>query len=140
MTGLSTQLLSWASQGRQFISPPPLPEIHSQKMCIFSVSFLNSSLPPHSITIQNIYRKSEELVHAKEAHTAGIPLVKRFTGGGTVVVDSDSILTSFIMHGPTAVPQIPCYPRPIMSWTEGVLHSVFAAHGAFSLREHGRQK
>ena len=76
-------------------------------------------------------------MHGERAAAAGVPLVKRFTGGGTVVVDGDSILTSFIMHGPTAVPGVPCYPRPIMSWTEGVLGRVFAAHGAFALRENG---
>lgn len=54
-----------------------------------------------------------------------------------MVVDGDSIMTSFIMHGPTAVPAVPCYPKPIMTWSEGVLASVFRAHGDFALRENG---
>lgn len=31
--------------------------------------------------------KPQELVHVEAAAAAGVPLIKRFTGGGTVVVD-----------------------------------------------------
>ena len=77
-------------------------------------------------------------MNVKEAHAAGIPLVRRFTGGGTVVVDSDSILTSIIMHGPTGVPHVQPYPRPIMQWTENVFSKVLNSNGEFSLRENGK--
>ena len=83
-------------------------------------------------------RKPQELVNLQAAHSAGVSLIRRFTGGGTVVVDSDSIRTSIIVHGPTAVPDVPCYPRPIMSWTEGVFGGFLHRHGDFSLRENGK--
>ena len=82
------------------------------------------------------------------AHAAGVPLIKRFTGGGTVVVDADTILTCLVMHGPSALPHVPCFPRPIMAWTErffgAALQSQALPHlaaqdgcGAFTLRENG---
>jgi hypothetical protein len=50
-------------------------------------------------------------------------------------------MTSFIMHGPTAVPEVPCYPRPIMSWTEGVFGNYLKQFNAdFILRENGKTK
>lgn len=77
------------------------------------------------------------MVYMDKASALGIPLIKRFTGGGTVIVDENSILTSFIMHGPTAVPHVPCYPKQIMSWTEDVFKSFFQTYGNFSLIENG---
>lgn len=86
-------------------------------------------------------RKPEELINLREASTANIPLLRRFTGGGTVIVDSNSIMTSIIMHGPTAVPDVPCYPRPIMHWTEGVFGNYLKQYNKdFSLRENGKRK
>lgn len=41
--------------------------------------------------------KPELLVHGAAAAAAGVPLIKRFTGGGTVVVDADTVFTSLIM-------------------------------------------
>lgn len=69
-------------------------------------------------------------MHTAAAHAAGVPLIKRFTGGGTVVVDNNTIFTSLIMTGPTALPQVPCYPRPIMQWTEQLFAGAIAAAAA----------
>jgi lipoate-protein ligase A len=76
-------------------------------------------------------------VNLPAAAAAGVPLVRRFTGGGTVIVDENSILTSIIVHGPTAVPHVQPYPRPIMRWTESLYGNALGQHGAFMLRENG---
>lgn len=73
------------------------------------------------------------------AHRASVPLIKRFTGGGTVVVDADTIFTALIMHS-SAVPEVPCYPRPVMQWTEQLYGAAFGRHGDFLLRENGERK
>ena len=50
-------------------------------------------------------------------------------------------MTSIIMHGPTAVPHVAAYPRPIMSWTEGVFGKYLKKHDDnFVLRENGKKK
>ena len=87
--------------------------------------------------VLGISGKPQEVVHLDAAKALNVPLIRRFTGGGTVVVDENSIMTSFIMHGPTAAPEIPCYPRPIMAWSERILSPVMQKHGGFSLMEHG---
>lgn len=87
--------------------------------------------------VLGISGKPHEMVHLDAAKALNVPLIRRFTGGGTVVVDENSIMTSFIMHGPTAAPEVPCYPRPIMAWSERILSPVMQKHGGFSLMEHG---
>ena len=81
-------------------------------------------------------RKVEELVHVDKAKAAGMQVIKRFSGGGTVVVDGDTVFSTLILQA-AAVPGVECYPRPIMRWSEDFYRPVFGAHGDFSLREHG---
>ena len=40
--------------------------------------------------------KTELLVHTDRAKAAGVQVIRRFTGGGTVVVDAQSLFASFI--------------------------------------------
>jgi len=47
----------------------------------------------------------------------GIPLIKRFSGGGTVVVDHNCHVVSFVVNQ-TALPNVKMFPRNIMQWTE----------------------
>ncbi len=81
-------------------------------------------------------RKPGELVHEAAAAAAGVPLIKRFSGGGTVVVDADTLFATLILNA-SALPDVECYPRPIMRWSERFYQPVFAPYGDFSLREHG---
>ena len=81
-------------------------------------------------------RKQDELIHVEEAKKAGIQIIKRFSGGGTVVVDHNTVFATLIMQA-EAVPGLECYPRPVMKWSEGFYRNVFGPHGPFSLREHG---
>ena len=139
-----------------------------------------------------VCRKPERLVNVPALKAAGIPLIKRFSGGGTVVVDRDTVFATLIMEGalrlclpqhipfssrtsfglydpphrqmqpanpvshvPTlreghshgerlvagsSLPEVECYPRPIMAWTECFYSTVFGPHGDFSLRGHGGRR
>ena len=51
-------------------------------------------------------------------------MIKRFSGGGTVIVDSHTIFTSFIMNAKDIL-YVPSYPRPIMEWTGTIYTPVF---------------
>jgi lipoate-protein ligase A len=64
-----------------------------------------------------------ELVNVNEARRDQIPLIRRYTGGGTVIVDQSTLFSSFIMNSADA--GTPPYPRNIMTWSEGVYGPVF---------------
>ena len=53
-------------------------------------------LPKHNAA--GCCRKVPELIKPREAHSRGLGVIKRFTGGGTVVVDCDTIFTTLIMN------------------------------------------
>ncbi|XP_055832794.1 uncharacterized protein LOC129901581 isoform X3 [Solanum dulcamara] len=63
-----------------------------------------------------------------------IPVVKRFSGGGTVIVDHQTVFITFICNT-GALPSVQPYPRPIMSWSSQLYSKVIQGVGDFSLRE-----
>ena len=65
-----------------------------------------------------------------------IPVIKRFTGGGTVIVDDGTVFISFICNK-NAIPGLQPYPHPIMSWTGQLYSEVLRGFGDFHLRENG---
>ncbi len=111
--------------------------------------------------------KAEKLVHLERTVRDGVALLRRFSGGGTVIVDQDSLFATFIMNtvGGWAVlvvggigsrkhavlhgPLTPChtqaettpdepYPRPIMQWTATVYGPVFQRVAAAGTEVRGR--
>ena len=52
-----------------------------------------------------------------------VDIIRRFTGGGTVVADSSTMFCSMILHSGNGVPK---YPREIMAWTSDVYAKAFA--------------
>ena len=43
-------------------------------------------------------RKPEQLIHTEQAKQAGVQVIKRFSGGGTVVTDCNTLFATLIMH------------------------------------------
>lgn len=78
-----------------------------------------------------------ELVEEEAAKKAGVQLIKRFTGGGTVIVDRNTIFNGLILNAED-LPGIECYPRPLMEWTAKLYAGVFGKYGAFSLQDQGK--
>jgi lipoate-protein ligase A len=98
---------------------------------------INDGVKDQSIVL-GISGKPEVMVHEREARDRGVPLIKRFTGGGTVVVDEDTVMMSIIVNGEKDLPHVGCFPRQIMEWCEGFLsHHMTTMFGDFRLREHG---
>ncbi|KAK9819795.1 hypothetical protein WJX72_002465 [[Myrmecia] bisecta] len=79
--------------------------------------------------------KPEELIHMSAARSPKVQVIKRFSGGGTVVVDQDTVFATLIMQA-SALPDVECYPRPVMRWSESFYSPVFAPYGPFQLQEH----
>lgn len=75
---------------------------------------INEGSPPS--IVMGISGKAEELINKNHIEAAPIPVIKRFSGGGTVVVDEDTLFVSFIFQKDTH--DFPCYPEPILRWSE----------------------
>ena len=80
--------------------------------------------------------KAEAMLHAPQVEQAGLAVVRRFTGGGTVVVDRDTLFVSFVFSA-QAAPGVACFPGPLMAWSEGFYRGVFHDLPDFRLRENG---
>ena len=83
--------------------------------------------------VLGISGKVEEMVHAERAAQVGMPVIKRFTGGGTVIVDSDTIFASFLL-AEGALPDVEPYPQPILEWTGGIYGDALRRCGADGFR------
>jgi lipoate-protein ligase A len=57
------------------------------------------------------------------ASNCPFPIIRRFTGGGTVVVDEETVFFSLILNGS----DLPCSstPHDVMRWSLGLLHPAF---------------
>ncbi|KAI3462401.1 hypothetical protein Pfo_019064 [Paulownia fortunei] len=84
--------------------------------------------------VMGISGKPEELLEIESILRDDIPVIRRFTGGGTVIVDQGTIFVTFICNK-DAVPGLQSYPQPIMSWSSLLYKKVFQGVGDFSLRE-----
>ncbi len=83
--------------------------------------------------VLGISGKKEELIDLKTAKSQNVLLIKRFSGGGTVVVDEDTLFSSFIFQQETL--DFPPYPEYILRWTAEFYKNALKIP-KFSLVEH----
>lgn len=86
---------------------------------------------PRAIVL-GISGKKEELVDLKKAKEKDVLLVKRFSGGGTVIVDEDTLFSSFIFQKDTF--DFPAFPEHILRWTSDFYKKALKLDN-FSLKE-----
>ncbi|PON56795.1 Biotinyl protein ligase (BPL) and lipoyl protein ligase (LPL), catalytic domain containing protein [Trema orientale] len=84
--------------------------------------------------VMGISGGAAELLDIKSVLRDGIPVIRRFTGGGTVIVDSGTVFVTLICNK-EAVTGLQPYPRPIMFWSGLFYAKVFHGIGDFHLRE-----
>jgi lipoate-protein ligase A len=82
--------------------------------------------------VLGISGKVSELVDQEKLRRTPLPLIKRFSGGGTVVVDENTLFLSFICQ--KSLCPFPCYPEPLLRWTAELYQEAFAI-ADFHLRE-----
>lgn len=82
--------------------------------------------------VLGISSKIEHLVDLEAHKKRPIPLIKRFSGGGTVYVDKETIFVTFI--GNERCTEVACHSRKIMEWTENLYKNFFSPH-PFALQE-----
>ena len=82
--------------------------------------------------VMGISGKVDELVSREKAKALSLPLIKRYSGGGTVVVDEDTLFVSFICNRSV----LPCeaYPEKIMRWSAHIYEEALNIP-SFALKE-----
>src|SRR4051812_6471493 len=67
--------------------------------------------------VMGISSKPETLIHLDKLPPT-IPVLRRFSGGGTVIVDENTLFVPFICN--KSMHDFPAYPEPILRWAASV--------------------
>ncbi|MFA6916444.1 MAG: lipoate--protein ligase family protein [Parachlamydiales bacterium] len=73
--------------------------------------------------VLGISGKKEELLNEEKIASLQVPLVRRFSGGGTVVIDESTCFATFIFN--TGDCSFPAFPQQIMEWTDQFYSPIF---------------
>ena len=133
-TTMTTTLNTTLNTSTRLRSPPVLRLIRTARLDILTQLHLEEALFRHTshdwllvndgvatpAVVLGISGKAAALVHEERARAMGVPLIRRFTGGGTVVVDENSVMTSVIV-GPGVCDDVKRFPKDVMRWTHGLL-------------------
>jgi lipoate---protein ligase len=91
---------------------------------------INRGSPP--AIVMGISGQTDELICSETLNKNPIPIIRRFSGGGTVVVDENTLFITIICQ--SAALTIPPFPRSIMEWTAQLYHP-FLKEKNFLVRE-----
>ena len=87
---------------------------------------------PGRAIIMGISGKEEKLLNLELVKRDGIPVVRRFSGGGTVILDESSLMVSFIFSKNQI--DVTPFPEPILRWSGELYRDAWKIPG-FSLKE-----
>jgi lipoate---protein ligase len=91
---------------------------------------INAGSPP--AIVMGISGKAEEHIDHEKIQTKPIPIIRRFSGGGTVVVDENTLFVTFIFERKDI--DLGNCPKKIMEWSEAIYKPVFHPQN-FQLKE-----
>lgn len=95
-----------------------------------NICLINFGTPP--AIVMGISGKADELIDQSAQEQLKLPLIKRFSGGGTVVVDHNTIFTTFIMNSKDC--NVAGCPDQMFNWAKDIFASIFSPH-PFDLKE-----
>lgn len=89
--------------------------------------------------VMGIAGKPEHLLDLPRVRKDGVRVLRRFSGGGTVVVDHNTLFVSFIIDSSSSLRKLNLFPREIMRWSEQfyvpVFHRLCRPDAAFKLED-----
>ncbi|KAM0893750.1 hypothetical protein ACQ4PT_024913 [Festuca glaucescens] len=116
---------------------PIMQQLHLEERLLRRTSdnwcIVNDGAAPPTI-VMGVSGKVSELVEIQPVLQDRVPVIRRFSGGGTVIVDQGTVFVTFICNK-TAVAGLQPFPRDIMTWTGQLYGKVFRGNGEFHLRE-----
>ncbi|MEB2681318.1 lipoate--protein ligase family protein [Chlamydia suis] len=86
----------------------------SQNFCL-----VNTNLP--EAVVLGISRKPEQDLYVEHLRSDNIPIIRRYSGGGTVFLDADSLMVSWIMNSPSPMPS----SKKLLQWTSTIYTPIF---------------
>ena len=87
---------------------------------------------PHEAIVMGISAQPEQVVDFSKWHQKPVPIIRRFSGGGTVFIDENCFMATFICNQEDL--DVPSFPQPVFQWSEAFYQPVFVDF-SFSLRE-----
>lgn len=91
---------------------------------------INDGTPP--AIVMGISGKPELLINSKKIKTEPVPLIRRFSGGGTVFVDESTCFVTFICN--VDLVQVQSCPEKVLKWSADIYRKAFHEIN-FELRE-----
>lgn len=82
--------------------------------------------------VMGISGVQEKLVDLSRMEKSPVPVIRRFSGGGTVFIDHDTVFATWICNSEDT--EVSCCPQKIHSWTAGFYQKAFPELG-MHLRE-----
>lgn len=82
---------------------------------------LNTGSPP--AIVLGISGKQSELINEDVYRKNPVPLIRRFSGGGTVFINEETFFATFICQSEEM--KTACYPESIFKWSEQIYQPVF---------------
>lgn len=86
---------------------------------------LNYEAPP--AIVMGISGCPEMLLNRDLLKERPIPVIRRFSGGGTVVTDEDTLFATFICNSHDL--NVACYPQHVFEWSKTIYRPVFQEFG-----------
>ncbi|WP_100934518.1 lipoate--protein ligase family protein [Candidatus Chlamydia corallus] len=96
--------------------------VSNQNFCIINADVEDA-------IVLGISRNLSQDVHISRARANNIPIIRRYSGGGTVFIDSNTLMVSWIMNSLEACIQ----PEAVLAWTYEVYSPLLP--NTFSIRE-----
>lgn len=95
-------------------------------------SFVLINDSPKNAIVMGSSQKPHEVIHLSRAKERRIPIIRRFSAGGCVILDQNSVMVSFILNKKDINDNL--YPQSIMNWTKGFYESALGLP-SFTLTE-----
>jgi lipoate-protein ligase A len=99
--------------------------LSTEDVCLF-----NHGSPP--AIVMGISGNPEELLYQEKLLSAPIPVIRRYSGGGTVVVDENTLFVSFLFQKESH--SFPAFPEKIMQWSSDLYQEALQIP-SFAFRE-----